>query len=54
MEAALSKGDALIAMGRMEEAKDAYNFALKLSRQFMDDLEPECMCMWKVSYLLAL
>ena len=48
MESALSRGDALIALHRIEEAKKAYEYAQKLSRS-MDDLEPECMSMWKVS-----
>ncbi|XP_077972550.1 uncharacterized protein LOC120339972 isoform X1 [Styela clava] len=52
MESALSRGDSLILLGRIEEARNVFNYAQKLSRS-MEDLEPECMCMWKVASVFA-
>lgn len=52
MESALSRGDALLSLGRIEEARNVFNYAQKLSRS-MEDLEPECMCMWKVASVFA-
>lgn len=52
MESALSRGDALVGLLRTDEARKAYEHAQKLSRS-LDDLEPECMCMWKIASVFA-